>query len=165
MRSQWVLLFYGYCTHICINPAFTWCFDLKTQLFNIFLHAEIRWGDFFTQWNYYDFSKLGIHCVYVCVAFELAQTFGVTFGDGWGAEFHAAEHPQYNVGLTTGDPCSCHAGKDLFEWFSFFNNKGKQGVPGDRVRLAPTKAFTVSCDMKVDAYLAPLIVSGCSRSS
>ena len=105
LRSQWVLLFYGYCTHICINPAFTWCFDLKTQLFNIFLHAEIRWGDFFTQWNYYDFSKLGIHSVYVCVAFALAETFGVTFGDGWGAEFHAAEHPQYNVGVTTGDPC------------------------------------------------------------
>ena len=54
-----------------------------------------------------DFSKLGIHSVYVCVAFTLAETFGVTFGDGWGAEFHAAEHPQYNVGVTTGDPCSC----------------------------------------------------------
>ena len=105
MRSQWVLLFYGYCIHICVNPAFTWCFDLKTQLFNMFLHAEIRWGDFFTQWNYYDFSKLGIHSVYVCVAFTLAETFGVTFGDRWGAEFHAAEHPQYNVGVTTGDPC------------------------------------------------------------
>ena len=105
MRSQWVLLFYGYCIHICVNPAFTWCFDLKTQIFNIFLHAEIRWGDFFTQWNYYDFSKLGIHSVYVCVAFTLAETFGVTFGDRWGAEFHAAEHPQYNVGVTTGDPC------------------------------------------------------------
>ena len=105
LRSQWVLLFYGYCIHIWINPAFTWCFDLKTQLFNIFLHAEIRWGDFFTQWNYYDFSKLGIHSVYVCVAFTLAETFGVTFGDRWGAEFHAAEHPQYNVGVTTGGPC------------------------------------------------------------
>ena len=111
MRSQWVLLFYGYCIHICINPAFTWCFDLKTQLFNIFLHAEIRWGDFFTQWNYYDFSKLGIHSVYVCVAFTLAETFGVTFRDGWGAEFHAAEHPQYNVGVTTGDPCMSFSGQ------------------------------------------------------
>ena len=47
LRSQWVLLFYGYCIHICVNNAFTWCFDLKTQLFNIFLHAEIPWGDFF----------------------------------------------------------------------------------------------------------------------
>ena len=73
LRSQWVLLFYGYCIHICINPAFTLCFDLKTQLFNIFLHAEIRWGDFFTQWNYYDFSKWGIHSVYVCVAFTLGD--------------------------------------------------------------------------------------------
>ena len=82
-------------------------FWFENTTFQHFLHAEIRWGDFFTQWNYYGFSKLGIHSVYVCVAFTLAETFGVTFGDGWGAEFHAAEHPQYNVGVTTGDPCSC----------------------------------------------------------
>ena len=94
-------LLYPYMHKSCVHMVF----DLKTQFFNIFLHAEIRWGDFFPQWNYYDFSKLGIHSVYVCVAFTLAETFGVTFGDRWGAEFHAAEHPQYNVGVTTGDPC------------------------------------------------------------
>ena len=69
-------------------------------------NLEIRWGDFLPQWNCNDLSRSGIHLVHFCVALTLAETFGVTFGDGWGAEFHAAEHPQYNVGVTTWDPCS-----------------------------------------------------------
>ena len=96
-------LLYPYMHKSCVHMVFR--FE-NTTFQHFFLHAEIRWGDFFTQWNYYDFSKLGTHSVYVCVAFALAETFGVTFGDGWGAEFHAAEHPQYNVGVPTGDPCT-----------------------------------------------------------
>ena len=96
-------LLYPYMHKSCVHMVF-WFENRVFQHF--FLHAAIRWGDFHTLWNYYDFSKLRVHSVYVCVAFALAETFGVTFGDGWGAEVHAAEHPQYNVGVTTGDPFS-----------------------------------------------------------
>ena len=42
----------------------------------LFLHAEIRWGDFFTPWKYYDVSELGIQSVCVCVAFALGELLG-----------------------------------------------------------------------------------------
>ena len=87
-----------------------WKHNFSTFFYMRRFHVVI----FFTQWNYYDFSNLGIHSVYVCVAFTLAETFGVTFGDRWGAEFHAAEHPQYNVGVTTGDHCSSLLIDDIF---------------------------------------------------
>ena len=94
-------LLYPYMRKSCVHMVF-W---FENTTFQHSFTCGDSWGNFFTQWNYYDFSKLGIHSVYVCVAFTLAETFGVTFGDRWGAEFHAAEHPQYNVGVTTGDPC------------------------------------------------------------
>ena len=82
LRSQWVLLFYGYCIHICVNNAFTSCFDLKTHLFNIFLHAEIPCGDFFHAMELLWFLKFrNSFCLRLCCVY-IGRNF---WGDFWGS--------------------------------------------------------------------------------
>ena len=100
-----VWLFYGYCTHICINPAFTWCFELKTQLFNMFFACGDSMGWLFHAMESLWFLKirnsfcLRLWCVYI------GRNFWGDFWGWMGCGVPCAKHPQYNVGVTTGDPC------------------------------------------------------------
>ena len=81
LRSQWVLLFYGYCTHICINPAFTWCFALKTQLFNIFFTCGDSMGWLFHAMELLWFLKIrNSFCLRLCCVC-IGRNF---WGDFWG---------------------------------------------------------------------------------
>ena len=71
----------------------------------------------------------------------------MTFGDGWGAEFHAAEHSQCNIGVTTGDP-------SVQEWMGINeildkNTKTNPGIKAMREEKGSVKCGveSVECGM------------------